>query len=236
MLKPKQSELPSQDSSTNGAHLLRRKNFSTMDRGRSLAQVITEMRNEIKKLESENKALRGELGQPPPGREEPEQSLAFQHRTGAEETSSHASLRRNVSAPTLDGQYKENIIMTVRRYSISSNIITVNRKSETSTEAREDAESPEERDANWIRLQQENRGNTPALLENLARDESNGFNKDKLTNRRSLQEYVHKNRTKVKTVTFLLPVDDIYTNRPFFTNRLASPSAYDLDVIVEKDS
>ncbi|KAJ8368391.1 hypothetical protein SKAU_G00084190 [Synaphobranchus kaupii] len=210
-----------------------------MDSGRGIAQVITEMRNEIKKLESENKALRGELGQQPAGCEKAGPSLvspAFQHRHEAEETSSHPNLRRNASAPTLERQYKENIMMTVRRYSISPSTRTVNRKSEKLTSGQENAESVEERDSNWTRLHEENRGNTPALLDHSTRDESNNFPKEKLTNRRSLQEYVHKNRAKVKTVTFLLPVDDIYTNRPFLASHVPDRNTYDLGVIVEKDS
>ncbi|KAG7471085.1 hypothetical protein MATL_G00120620 [Megalops atlanticus] len=237
MLKPKQSELHSQDQSMNGPPSQKRKNFSTMDSGRSLAQVIMEMRNEIKKLESENRALRGELGQTPSGQERGEpnsMSPAFQHRTGTEDTSSHPNLRRNVSAPALEGQYKENIVMTVRRYSISSNIRTAAQKNEKT--AQEDTESTEKRDTDWTRLQDKNCENARTLLDNLAQDESTNFTKEKLSNRRSLQEYVHKNRAKVKTVTFLLPVDDIYTNRPFLGNNLPDKNAYNLGVIVEKDS
>ncbi|KAG5837683.1 uncharacterized protein LOC135236807 [Anguilla rostrata] len=215
-----------------------------MGSGRGLARVIMEMRNEIKKLESENKALRGELELPPSGRETVGPSSvppAFPHRHAAEETPSHANLRRNASAPTLERQYKENIIMTVRRYSISPNMRTVNRKSEKLTCGLDNA-GVEARDtvdghySDWTTLQEENRGNAPALLDPASRDDSSISPKEKLTNRRSLQEYVHKNRAKVKTVTFLLPVEDIYTNRPFLANHRPDRNTYDLGVIVEKDS
>lgn len=94
-----------------------------MGSGRGLAQVIMDMRDEIKKLESENRALRGELGpenralrgelgRPAEGCEEARPSLvspAFQHKHAAEETFPHAHLRRNTSAPTLERPYKGNI-------------------------------------------------------------------------------------------------------------------------------
>lgn len=43
-------------------------------------------------------------------------------------------------------------------------------------------------------------------------------------------------RTKVKTVTFLLPVDDIYTNRPVLTKHQDGPKVTELDSITETDS
>ncbi|XP_061074325.1 uncharacterized protein LOC133108689 [Conger conger] len=202
---------------------------SAMGSGRGLAEVIMEMQDEIKKLESENRALRGELGQHEAGSGSAEANLAspaFHHRHAAEESSPHANLRRNASAPTLERQYKDNIIMTVRRYSISPDMRTVNRKSERLASGQEPTEA---RDTGWTRLQGETRGDAPALLAPSAREES----REKQSNRRSLQEYVHKSRAKVKTVTFLLPVEDIYTNRPFLANQRAGGKTYDLGVIVE---
>ncbi|KAL0173367.1 hypothetical protein M9458_029335, partial [Cirrhinus mrigala] len=52
------------------------------------AQVISEMQNEIRKLESENKALRGQLDRPA--------SALDSVKDGSQDSSSHASLRRNV--------------------------------------------------------------------------------------------------------------------------------------------
>lgn len=72
----------------------------SMDSTRSLAHVILEMREEIKKLEAENRELRGDCDQPPV-REEGEE---FQEEEEVENP--YANLRRNVSAPVLDGQLK----------------------------------------------------------------------------------------------------------------------------------
>lgn len=79
-----------------------------MESSRSLAHVIMEMRNDIKKLETENRALRGELGQTSFGtepRKPSPESPAVPHRTGVD-VNPYISLRRNVSAPVLEGQYK----------------------------------------------------------------------------------------------------------------------------------
>uniref|UniRef100_A0A3Q3WFI1 Uncharacterized protein n=1 Tax=Mola mola TaxID=94237 RepID=A0A3Q3WFI1_MOLML len=123
---------------------------SSTDSSHSLARVITEMRDEIKKLEAENRELRG--------------------RRAAEENP-YLTLRRNPSAPALKGQNKH----------------------------------------------------------------SAGGEEGKVTNRHSLQEYVHKN-AKVKTVTFLLPVDDIYTNRPVLTKHQDGSKITELASITETDS
>lgn len=81
---------------------------SAMESTRSLAQVIMEMRDEIKKLEAENRELRGDYDQRPFGAvtEEgsPVSSVAEQ-RAGTEENP-YVNLRRNASAPVLEGQYK----------------------------------------------------------------------------------------------------------------------------------
>ncbi|KAL6467686.1 hypothetical protein MHYP_G00233630 [Metynnis hypsauchen] len=168
--------------------------------GRGLASLIRELQGEIKKLESENRALRGQLSRPASGSELPGPAEP-QH---GEENTSSAHLRRNVSAPALEGQYKENIIMTVRRYSISSNTITVPHKSNTanSSSTRSDSSSV----------------------------------KEKLQSKRSLQQCVNQTRAKVKTVTFLLPVEDIYTSRPVLANHVPDRSSQDLNAIVETDS
>lgn len=71
-----------------------------MESGRSLAQVFSEMQNEIRKLESENKALRGQLDRPASALD------SVKQKDGSQDSSTHASLRRNVSAPQLEAQYK----------------------------------------------------------------------------------------------------------------------------------
>ncbi|KAM4627538.1 putative coiled-coil domain-containing protein 195 [Polymixia lowei] len=197
---------------------------STMESTRSLAQVIMEMRDEIKKLETENKALRGEFGQQTFGAAPEEPSRATEHRTGMEENP-YVNLRRNASAPALEGQYKENAVMTVRRYSVSSNLSEV-----TGREGRADRSRRSE--SGWGRLQEEvQHGSETDIFGSSAT-----FEIGKLSNRHSLQEYVHKNRAKVKTVTFLLPVDDIYTNQPVLTKHQEDHKMNDLDSITETDS
>ncbi|XP_071351851.1 putative coiled-coil domain-containing protein 195 [Trachinotus anak] len=201
------------------------RNRSTMESTRSLAQVIMEMRDEIQKLEAENRELRGGDAQRSLGTVlggAGSASPAAEQRGGMEENP-YVSLRRNVSAPVLEGQYKENNIMTVRRYSISSNLSGV-----TMREGRTDR--TRRSDSGWGRLQEEiQHGNS--IFGNPARGEVG-----KVTNRHSLQEYVHKNRAKVKTVTFLLPVDDIYTNRPVLTKHQEEPKITELASITETDS
>lgn len=81
---------------------------STMESTRSLAQVIMEMRDEIKKLEAENRELRGDYGRRSYGAGPGEASTGS---SGAEqgpgmEENPYVNLRRNASAPVLEGQYK----------------------------------------------------------------------------------------------------------------------------------
>lgn len=78
-----------------------------MESTRSLAQVIMEMRDEIKKLEAENRELRGDYDHRSfgnlPGETGPVSSTAGPE--GMEENP-YLNLRRNASAPVLEGQYK----------------------------------------------------------------------------------------------------------------------------------
>ncbi|XP_053508282.1 putative coiled-coil domain-containing protein 195 [Ictalurus furcatus] len=187
-----------------------------MESGHGLARVIQQLQDEIRKLETENKTLRGQLSLPLT-ETSPTES---ERRAGTQEN--HANLRRNISAPTLEGQYKENTIMTVRRYSISSNAIHVPCKSVSSHKYRSDSD--------WTRLRGELHGLSHTATED--RDKTEG----KPVNRRTLQHCVSKARAKEKTVTFLLPVDDIYTNRPFMADHLSDTSPCDLQVISETDS
>ncbi|XP_029302252.1 uncharacterized protein LOC115017712 [Cottoperca gobio] len=198
---------------------------SAMESTRSLAQVIMEMRDDIKKLEAENRELRGDYGprsfRAMPGDASPVSSAAVQ-RAGMDENP-YVNLRRNASAPVLEGQYKENTVMTVRRYSISSNLSGV-----TMTEGRTDRAQAS--DSGWGRLQEDIQ-HANGIFGNSARGEVG-----KVTIRHSLHEYVHKNSAKVKTVTFLLPVDDIYTNRPVLTKHQEEPKITELASITETDS
>ncbi|KAM3616928.1 uncharacterized protein V6R79_026166 [Siganus canaliculatus] len=198
---------------------------STMESTRSLAQVIMEMRDEIKKLEAENQQLRGGSGQRSlgagSGESSPPVSAAAEMQSGMVENP-YVNLRRNVSAPVLEGQYKENTIMTVRRYSMGSNLSAV-----TLREGRTDR--PRQRDSGWARVQEK-------LQRGSGVSANSAMVVGKPTNRHSLQEYVHKNRAKVKTVTFLLPVDDIYTSRPVLTKHQDQPKITELASITETES
>lgn len=80
-----------------------------MESGHGLARVIQQLQDEIRKLETENKALRGQLSLPLT-ETSPTDS---ERRAGTQEN--HANLRRNVSAPTLEGQYKGKTMQTEKQ-------------------------------------------------------------------------------------------------------------------------
>ncbi|CAL8353738.1 unnamed protein product [Lota lota] len=183
-----------------------------MESTRSLAQVITEMQDEIKNMEGDKRAHREEFG-----RQESFGDFPGQPTTpiDAGPENPYANLRRNASAPALDVQYKENNVMTVRRYSIASHMPGVNgREGSTNTSGRSDS--------GWGRLQEEVSQGTSLKTETQ-------------TKKQTLQDLVHKNRAKVKTVTFLLPVDDIYTNRPVRCKQQEGARDPELDSITDTD-
>lgn len=94
MLKPQQQLLLLRDSPpVFGKPWYWQRSGGAMESTRSLAQVIMEMRDEIKKLEAENRELRGDCAQ------------RAEQRAGMEDNP-YVNLRRNVSAPALEGQYK----------------------------------------------------------------------------------------------------------------------------------
>lgn len=86
-----------------------------MESSRGLARVILEMRDDISKLETENRELRGSFGAKRRGGGggggrggrggAGTVSPVAEHRAGMEENPS-VNLRRNASAPDLEGQYK----------------------------------------------------------------------------------------------------------------------------------
>uniref|UniRef100_UPI0037E8A106 putative coiled-coil domain-containing protein 195 n=1 Tax=Semicossyphus pulcher TaxID=241346 RepID=UPI0037E8A106 len=215
MLEPQQhSELLLHDSPpVFGKPWYWQRSSSAMESTRSLAHVIMEMRDEIKKLEEENRELRGDYGQRTVG----EGSVVSS--AGEQPENPYVNLRRNASAPVLERQYKENTVMTVRRYSISSNLSGVTMREGV-------ADRAQRRESGWGRLQEDIQQGKD-IFGNTARE---------VTNRHSLQEYVHKNRAKVKTVTFLLPVDDIYTSRPVLTKHQEERKITELASISETDS
>ncbi|KAJ3590265.1 hypothetical protein NHX12_008219 [Muraenolepis orangiensis] len=181
----------------------------TVESTRSLAQVIVEMQEEIKHSAAARRAEQsfGDFFPGPPGMS----PMGGLHDAVIENP--YANLRRNASASALDLQYKENTVMTVRRYSISSNMPPgVNGREGTAIDSRRSDPS------GWGRLQEEVRHGSSSRLE-----------LEQHTEKRSLKDLVHKNRAKVKTVTFLLPVDDIYTNRPVLTKHLEDSRTTELD-------
>ncbi|KAM9439343.1 uncharacterized protein Hap1MRO34_026623 [Clarias gariepinus] len=179
-----------------------------MESSRGLAHVIQQLQDEIRKLETENKTLRGQLSLPLTETSPAE----TEGRDGTPEN--HAHLRRNVSAPALEGQYRENMIMTVRRYSISSNAIHVPCKNVSSHKPW--------RDSDLGGRHEGARGISHMTTEDGDKTEC------RPATRRTLQHCVNKARAKEKTVTFLLPVDDIYTNRPVMPDQLSDTSSGDI--------
>lgn len=109
MLKPQQpGELLLHDSPpVFGKPWYWQRNSSTMESTRSLAQVIMEMRDEIKKLEAENRELRGDYDPRSFGALQGEASpVSTAGERERMEENPYLNLRRNASAPVLEGQYK----------------------------------------------------------------------------------------------------------------------------------
>lgn len=110
MIKPQEhSELLLRDSlPVFGKPWYWQRSNSTMESTRSLARVIMEMRDEIKKLEAENQELRGDFGQRSlaamPGEASPVSSAV--KKQADKDDNPYVNLRRNASAPVLEGQYK----------------------------------------------------------------------------------------------------------------------------------
>ncbi|KAM9813166.1 uncharacterized protein LOC133155278 isoform X2 [Syngnathus typhle] len=187
-----------------------------MEGTRTLARVIMEMREEIRKLE-QNRALTKD-------REE-DQEQTQEGVLEEEHENLYGNLRRNASAPILKRQFKEREenVMTVRRYSRSSSTPEM-----TQTKGIVD---PWERLSHfgWGRLQEEVRGGNGNPDHSVSSDVASA------KNRTSLQECVQKTRVKVKTVTFLLPVDDIYTSKPVLS-KPQEPTTTELTPITDTES
>ncbi|XP_041118604.1 uncharacterized protein LOC121322556 [Polyodon spathula] len=243
MLKPNNRDLCFQQHVANRTlYHLPDWNSGTMDSNRRLLQVIREMRSEMKKLECENKELRRERcksGTSPEMGEDTSVSTAFHHHpVNSEETASQAILRRNLSAPVLERQYKENIMMTVRRYSISSN---------PSTRPVQNKKLPvgnvmDKRDLGEKNSPlEESTEETLSIAENVIQGQDstgqlNICSKDTFKNRRLLKQYVHKCKAKVKSVSFLLPVDDSsYSEHQASQNYLQDQNSNNLSGSREKD-
>ncbi|CAL8375273.1 uncharacterized protein LOC115528959 [Gadus morhua] len=166
----------------------------TMETSRSLAQVIMEMQDDIQNLDGDKRGRREDSFGDFPGPPRERPKPAALENP-------YANLRRNASAPALDVQYQENTVMTVRRYSIASHLSGGSGAEGSSTSSRKSG-------SGWGRLQEELHPGSTATR----------------SKKQTLQDLVHKSRAKVKTVTFLLPLDDIYTNRPGRSRPLEDPS------------
>ncbi|XP_037123707.1 uncharacterized protein LOC119132485 isoform X2 [Syngnathus acus] len=187
-----------------------------MEGTRTLARVIMEMREEIRKLE-QNRVLTKD--------QEQDQEQTQEGVLEEEHENPSGNLRRNASAPILKRQFKEceENVMTVRRYSRSSSTPGM-----TQTKGIVD---PWERLSHfgWGRLQEEVRGGNGNPDHSVSSDVASA------KNRTSLQECVQKTRAKVKTVTFLLPVDDIYTSKPVLS-KPQEPTTTKLTPITDTES
>ncbi|XP_038672261.1 putative coiled-coil domain-containing protein 195 [Scyliorhinus canicula] len=181
-----------------------------MDSNKRLMQIIGEMRSDMKKLESENKALRVKLSQSGRRAEILEKATisALQQQLKTEEVLTHANLRRNISAPELEGDGRDNA-MTVRRYSISSlHAFTVGNKHQKSLDQTPTYRKSEQEEPRSTAPTQ------PCTITKLAKSQGilaqlpdANTSEENYPQRASLKEYVHKCKFKMKSVTFLLPVD-----------------------------
>lgn len=102
---------------------------STMESTRGLARVIMEMRDEIKKLETENRELRGGHARHPVG---PTPEEDFEEKETLEIVENpYLNLRRNASAPALEGKYKgkrfitQYLLVYISQYNISVRLFSI---------------------------------------------------------------------------------------------------------------
>ncbi|CAL8331876.1 unnamed protein product [Boreogadus saida] len=172
----------------------------TMETSRSLAQVIMEMQDAVQDLDGDKRGRREDSFGDFPG----PKPAALEN--------PYANLRRNASAPALDAQYQENAVMTVRRYSVAAHLSGGSGAEGSSTSSRRSG-------SGWGRVQEELH---PRLHPGLHPGTTAARSQ-----KQTLQDLVHKSRAKVKTVTFLLPLDDIYTNRPGRSRPLEDPTGPD---------
>ncbi|KAM4772543.1 putative coiled-coil domain-containing protein 195 [Rhinophrynus dorsalis] len=208
-----------------------------MEGGTHFMRVIQEMRSEINKLERENKALRGELKQLE-SKTITAQDIEMRDGNNCssprmEEASSKGVLRRNASVGSAHIlQEQKGVTMTVRRYSMSSSLlsdsgyhkpsVTMKRHSSSGTlEMNNPAENTE--------------ADTTAR-DPTAQRPSENLRDSNIPKSRSFQEYMHRCRGKVKAVTFLLPMDiSTYNENRMTFQGPQNQSPNHLSTIIEKD-
>ncbi|XP_060689909.1 putative coiled-coil domain-containing protein 195 [Hemiscyllium ocellatum] len=176
-----------------------------MESNKRLMQIIKDMRSDMKKLESENKALRVRLSQSGKRAEILEKTTitALQQQLKPEDALAHVNLRRNISAPALERETRDNA-MTVRRYSISSlHAFSVGNKHQKSPDQNSTSQTSEQQERGTVAptMKPTKSQRSLAQFPDLKTSEEN------YPQRATLQEYVNKCKFKVKSVTFLLPVD-----------------------------
>ncbi|XP_043926179.1 putative coiled-coil domain-containing protein 195 [Protopterus annectens] len=203
-----------------------------MENDRRLVQVIKELQSEIKKLKSENTALRVELTQSEKEVNGDKQSATDQKQKEADSLA-QAALRRNVSAPVLEEQ-KDNI-MTVRRYSVSSLPPSLRGRTHAKQNTKNKSDMETQREMNLLE--------TSSLVELTRKEDiftklttTNYMSSHHVTKRKNIQEYMQKCRYKVKTVSFLLPVEvSPYAENQGSCIQPPNKNSSHLNTILEKD-
>ncbi|XP_063297752.1 putative coiled-coil domain-containing protein 195 [Pelobates fuscus] len=197
--------------------------------------MVQEMRSEIDKLERENRALRGELSQLGSRSVTTQDDKINDDNYNCpvkEETLSKGVLRRNSSVGSAPiSQQQKGVAMTVRRYSMSSSLLSscfhwqnqnIKRHSSSGTLKLNGSVQDIETDPG-------NHGVTPGRT-------SEQVLINKIPKTKSFQECMHHCRGRVKAVTFLLPVDmREYTENHMAFQSPQNQSANHLSTIIEKD-
>ncbi|XP_029473048.1 putative coiled-coil domain-containing protein 195 [Rhinatrema bivittatum] len=213
----------------------------SMEGNGRLLRVIRELRGEVRELERENRALHAELSRAGPvGAVRPlevEKEEGSRKSSAPEEAPAPAALRRNVSAASsLERQEQKGNTMTVRRYSISASVHAGagnahHRQSKRNSSHRSHAVQ------GIGRLPM-----SPTAVERIKDEDSisncpaDHFSNKKITSIKSFQDYMYKCRGKVKSVTFLLPIDTAYSENQVSFKNPPNQSTNQLSTITEKDS
>ncbi|KAM4694553.1 putative coiled-coil domain-containing protein 195 [Discoglossus pictus] len=209
-----------------------------MEGDTQLMRLIQEMRSEINKLERENKALRGELsqvGNRTINADDYEKSDGIKCSPPLqEEAASKGVLRRNVSVgSTQTLQEQTGTAMTVRRYSMSSPVLHSYGYNKHSIHMKRFSSSA------TLELNGSAQNKVTAMDgHDLERESvaSENLKSNKIPKTRSFQEYMNKCRGKVKTVTFMLPMDmRAYAENQMTFQGPQNQSSNHLSTIIEKD-
>ncbi|XP_025965492.2 putative coiled-coil domain-containing protein 195 [Dromaius novaehollandiae] len=218
-----------------------------MEGNTHLLQVIRKMRLEINKLERENRALRGELyfcGQRALQKEQEAGGEGgdgeFRSLANSEEESvgSPVPLCRNIlTGPTLEPKEQKDNAMTVRRYSVASSA----QAASGVRPHRGDKRPPSDGLLEVRGSAQPPTGPATAQLTNeeekgVEKIPANCFSKSNSSKMKLFQERVYKCRSKMKAVSFLLPMDvSSYAENPGSLKCPQNQNTKQLTTIIEKD-